>query len=118
MTESKGNSQTRAKNKYNSKNYDSLRIVVKKGKKAIISQYAQEQGKSINGLVNELLEDKIPQLKVLAFYYARKYTSKYIKKALKAKYAAYTDNKIEIIIFISKKYMLNRLLYGLAFLFM
>ena len=59
MTESKGNSQTRAKNKY------SLRIVVKKGKKAIISQYAQEQGKSINGLVNELLEDKIPQLKVL-----------------------------------------------------
>ena len=63
MTESKGNSQTRAKNKYNSKNYDSLRIVVKKGKKAIISQYAQ--GKSINGLVNELLEDKIPQLKVL-----------------------------------------------------
>ena len=65
MTESKGNSQTRAKNKYNSKNYDSLRIVVKKGKKAIISQYAQEQGKSINGLVNELLEDKIPQLKVL-----------------------------------------------------
>ena len=53
------------KNKYNSKNYDSLRIVVKKGKKAIISQYAQEQGKSINGLVNELLEDKIPQLKVL-----------------------------------------------------
>ena len=48
MTESKGNSQTRAKNKYNSKNYDSLRIVVKKGKKAIISQYAQEQGKSIN----------------------------------------------------------------------
>ena len=60
-TESKGNSQTRAKNKYN----DSLRIVVKKGKKAIISQYAQEQGKSINGLVNELLEDKIPQLKVL-----------------------------------------------------
>ena len=65
MTESKGNSQTRAKNKYNSKNYDSLRIVVKKGKKAIISQYAQEQGKSINGLVKELLEDKIPQLKVL-----------------------------------------------------
>ena len=65
MTESKGNSQTRAKNKYNSKNYDSLRIVVKKGKKAIISQYAQEQWKSINGLVNELLEDKIPQLKVL-----------------------------------------------------
>ena len=36
MTESKGNSQTRAKNRYNSKNYDSLRIVVKKGKKAML----------------------------------------------------------------------------------
>ena len=45
MTESKGNSQTRAKNKYNSKNYDSLRIVVKKGKKAIISQYARTRKK-------------------------------------------------------------------------
>ena len=31
MTESKGNSQTRAKNKYNSKNSDSLRIEDKKG---------------------------------------------------------------------------------------
>lgn len=48
----------------------------------------------------------------------KEYTSKYIKKALKAKYAAYTDNKIEIIIFMSKKYMSNRLLCGLAFLFM
>ena len=63
MADIKGNSQTRAKNKYNSKNYDSLRIVVKKGKKAVISQYAQEHGKSINGLVNELLENEIPQLK-------------------------------------------------------
>lgn len=63
MADIKGNSQTRAKNKYNSKNYDSLRIVVKKGKKAVISRYAQEQGKSINGLVNELLENEIPQLK-------------------------------------------------------
>lgn len=35
MTESKGNSQTRAKNKYNSKNYDSLRIVVKKAKRLL-----------------------------------------------------------------------------------
>lgn len=58
-----GSSQTRAKNKYNAKKYDSLRIVVKKGNKAIISNYAENKGKSINGLVNELLEAEIPQLK-------------------------------------------------------
>ena len=49
------------------------------------------------------------------FIMPEKSTSKHIKKALKAKYAAY---KIEIIIFMSKKYMSNRLLCGLAFLFM
>lgn len=65
MAELKGNSQTRAKNKYNSKNYDSLRIIVKKGGKAIIKQYTDKEGKSINGLVNELLEAEIPKLKAL-----------------------------------------------------
>lgn len=58
-----GNSATRAKNKYAKNNYDDLRIQVKKGKKAVISTYAQDKGKSINGLVNELLEQEIPQLK-------------------------------------------------------
>jgi hypothetical protein len=63
MAENKGTAQTRAKNKYNAKNYDSLRIVVKKGNKAVISDYAASKGKSINGLVNELLETEIPELK-------------------------------------------------------
>ena len=58
-----GKAQTRAKNKYNAKNYDSLRIVVQKGAKVIISDYAAAQGKSTNGLVNELLEAEIPELK-------------------------------------------------------
>lgn len=65
MAENKGNSQTRAKNKYNAKNYDSLRIVVAKGGKAIIKQYTDKEGKSINGLVNELLEAEIHELKTL-----------------------------------------------------
>lgn len=65
MAENIGNSQTRAKNKYNSKNYDSLRIVVKKGGKAVVSEYAASKGKSINGLVNELLESEIPEFKAL-----------------------------------------------------
>lgn len=55
--------QKKAVAKYNAKAYDEIKIRVTKGKKAVISQYAQEQGKSINGLVNELLENEIPQLK-------------------------------------------------------
>lgn len=63
MAENRGTAQTRAKNKYNAKKYDSLRIVVQKGARAVISDYAASQGKSTNGLVNELLESEIPALK-------------------------------------------------------
>lgn len=59
MADKKGNSQTRAKNKYNAKNYDSLRIVVQKGKKDVISKIAAQQGESINGYTKKALKDKI-----------------------------------------------------------
>lgn len=59
MTEKTGKAQTRAKNKYNAKTYDSLRIVVPKGKKELIKEYAEKQGKSINGFVNEAISEKI-----------------------------------------------------------
>ena len=52
---SQGKASTRAKNKYNSANYDSLRIVVPKGRKATVEAVAQAQGESVNGLVNSLL---------------------------------------------------------------
>lgn len=65
MAELKGSSQTRAKNKYAKKAYDDLRIQVKKGGKAIIREYTEANGKSINGLVNELLEAEIPALREL-----------------------------------------------------
>ena len=57
MSETKktGKAATRAKNKYNSNNYDSLRIVVPKGQKQVIEAHAQSKGESINGLVNTLL---------------------------------------------------------------
>ncbi|MCQ4023316.1 MULTISPECIES: hypothetical protein [unclassified Ruminococcus] len=57
MAENQGNSQTRAKNKYNAKNYDSLRIIVKKGNKDIIKAHAAEQGESINGFVNRAIDE-------------------------------------------------------------
>ena len=57
MENSQGKASTRAKNKYNAANYDSLRIVVPKGRKADIEAFAKEQGESVNGLVNGLLRN-------------------------------------------------------------
>lgn len=56
MAESQGKASTKAKNKYNAANYDSLRIVVPKGKKAIIKAYADSIGESINGFVNKAID--------------------------------------------------------------
>lgn len=61
MAELKGSSQTRAKNKYNANNYDSLRIVVKKGQKDIIKTHAEKQGESINGFVNRAIKETMEQ---------------------------------------------------------
>ena len=47
--------QQNAVNKYIKNNYDSLRIVVPKGRKADVEVHAKAKGESINGLVNALL---------------------------------------------------------------
>lgn len=47
--------QQKAVNKYIKNNYDSLRIVVPKGRKTAIEAHAQSKGESVNGLVNALL---------------------------------------------------------------
>ena len=61
VQETKGKAATRAKNKYNAANYDSLRIVVPKGKKEIIRKYATNKGKSVNGFVNEAIDKAMGQ---------------------------------------------------------
>ena len=58
-SQTKGKSSTRAKNKYNAANYDSLRIVVPKGRKAAVEAHAQRNGESVNGLVNALLRSEL-----------------------------------------------------------
>lgn len=55
MSENKGKAATRAKNRYNANNYDSLRIVVPKGQKQAVEAHAKSKGESVNGLVNGLL---------------------------------------------------------------
>ena len=57
--ELKGKSSTRAKNKYTSENYDSLRIVTPKGEKLKIQSHAEAQGESINGFVNRAIKETI-----------------------------------------------------------
>lgn len=52
-----GKSSTVSKNKWNSKNYDQLRVVVKKGQKEQIQSYAESNGESLNGYVNRLIAD-------------------------------------------------------------
>ena len=42
-------------NRYNAKKYDSLRIVVPKGRKLDIEQFACVNGESVNGFVNRLI---------------------------------------------------------------
>ena len=57
MSESKVKASTIAKNKYNAKAYDNLRIVVKKGRKSEIQAHAKAHGESINGFVNRAIDE-------------------------------------------------------------
>lgn len=47
--------QMDATNRYNSRKYDNLRIVIPKGQKAAVEAAAARRGISINALVNALL---------------------------------------------------------------
>ena len=56
-----GKTSTQSKNKYNTKTYDQLRIIVKKGQKDVIKQYAESKGMSLNGYINSLIEADMKQ---------------------------------------------------------
>ena len=42
--------------RYNKKAYDRIEIFVRKGKKQVIKEFAQKQGKSTNKFINEAIE--------------------------------------------------------------
>lgn len=48
--------QKRATAKYNAKAYDRIEIKVKKGQKEVIQKHAEEQGKSLNSYIVDLIE--------------------------------------------------------------
>ena len=49
-------SQREATARYNKKTYDRIEIFVRKGKKQVIKEFAQKQGKSTNKFINEAIE--------------------------------------------------------------
>ena len=55
--------QKKAVKKYNEKNYDELKVRVKKGTKEIIRKYAEKKKETVNGMINRLLEEEIPEIK-------------------------------------------------------
>ena len=59
MEERKGTSATKAKNKYNTANYDRLYPYVKKGRKAVYEEAAKKAGVSLNDYIVIALEEKL-----------------------------------------------------------
>lgn len=53
----------KANNKYTKTHYENITFRVRKGDKEIIQEYALLRGKSVNGLITELLQREIPDLR-------------------------------------------------------
>lgn len=51
--------QQKAVSKYMKENYDEIKVRVEKGQKEIIKAHAEAQGKSVNGYINEAIEEKM-----------------------------------------------------------
>ena len=56
-----GRTSTESKAKYNAKAYDRINIAVPKGRKDELQALAKAQGKSVNGLLNDLIDQILGQ---------------------------------------------------------
>ncbi len=54
-----GKTSSIVKDRYNKKVYDEIKVRVAKNKKEIIQSHAQAQGKSVNGFINEAIDEKM-----------------------------------------------------------
>ena len=52
-----GKTSSESKNKYNAKAYDKVSVMLKKGQREIIADYASSQGLSLNGYINKLISE-------------------------------------------------------------
>lgn len=55
--------QKEATARYNKKTYDRINIIVKKGQRQIIKDYAAQQGKSLNRFICDLVEAEMNKSK-------------------------------------------------------
>lgn len=55
--------QKKAVKKYNEKAYDEIKLRVKKGNKDLIQKHAELNSETVNGMLNRLLENEIPEMK-------------------------------------------------------
>ena len=55
--------QKKAVKKYNEKSYDEIKVRVKKGNKDIIQKHAELNNETVNGMINRVLENEIPNLR-------------------------------------------------------
>lgn len=51
--------QQKAVNKYMSANYDRINLTVPKGRRDKIKAYAETRGQSVNGFINEAINEKM-----------------------------------------------------------
>ena len=56
-------SQKEASARYNKKTYDRINIIVKKGQREIIKDFAAKQGKSLNRFVLDAVEAEMNRIK-------------------------------------------------------
>jgi len=54
-----GKTSSIVKDRYNAKTYDEIKVRVPKGQKEVIQVYAEAHGKSVNGFINEAIEEKM-----------------------------------------------------------
>ena len=54
-----GRTSSAVKDRYNAKAYDEIKVRVNKGRKAEIKSHAENQGKSLNGFINEAIVEKM-----------------------------------------------------------
>lgn len=57
MARPKTKTNAQVRNDYAKKAYDQLRVVVKKGQREVIKQHAASKGLSLNGYINQLIDD-------------------------------------------------------------
>lgn len=55
--------QKEATARYNKKSYDRINIIVKKGQRQVIKDYAASQGKSLNRFICDLVDSEINKSK-------------------------------------------------------